>query len=243
MHFYPRPPGGGRPEKPSCRHRMDRFLSTPSGWRATEISGIDDVFLNFYPRPPGGGRLLVNDFVMQAMNFYPRPPGGGRPLRLSLLCGLFLFLSTPSGWRATALVARTAILTTFLSTPSGWRATCFALYFSRASPFLSTPSGWRATRQAQGGLRKPYISIHALRVEGDLKTTSLLLSGEFLSTPSGWRATCIANVFCNFSIFLSTPSGWRATAAPLPASQPLPYFYPRPPGGGRPKPLLTLFGA
>ena len=101
--------------------------------------------------------------------------------------------------------------------------------------FLSTPSGWRATpdragdhgredhfypRPPGGGrlLRNKYvtctteISIHALRVEGDPMTASALASTlEFLSTPSGWRATVA--VSSAFSI--------------------APYFYPRPPGGGR----------
>ena len=82
------------------------------------------------------------------------------------------------------------------------------------------------------------ISIHALRVEGDINTfvdPSVRL--EFLSTPSGWRATrrpyairlCADEDFyprppgggrrqstqeeSGQSRFLSTPSGWRATFA------------------------------
>ena len=57
----------------------------------------------------------------------------------------------------------------FLSTPSGWRATC-----SRGSSpadlsqFLSTPSGWRATRDHKHDRVCCEISIHALRVEGDM---------------------------------------------------------------------------
>ena len=34
------------------------------------------------------------------------------------------------------------------------------------------------------------ISIHALRVEGDLRAMQTIMSiARFLSTPSGWRAT------------------------------------------------------
>ena len=34
--FYPRPPGGGRPARSSRQmHESKKFLSTPSGWRAT----------------------------------------------------------------------------------------------------------------------------------------------------------------------------------------------------------------
>ena len=103
-----------------------RFLSTPSGWRATvSASGLLPFSQNFYPRPPGGGRR-------------PDFPGYVR---------FAIFLSTPSGWRATyGLHERAKMEMEFLSTPSGWRAT----YRKRRrcndyDRFLSTPSGWRAT--------------------------------------------------------------------------------------------------
>ena len=57
----------------------------------------------------------------------------------------------------------------------------------------------------------------------------------FLSTPSGWRATSL--LFCPYldnRIFLSTPSGWRATSPFRYIWNGIFYFYPRPPGGGRP---------
>ncbi len=105
-HFYPRPPGGGRPrrgrgEREQTRisiHALrvegdaqmfpvcfieDRFLSTPSGWRATS------------KRTPAGRRTK---------NFYPRPPGGGRRQKLRTAFKKSIFLSTPSGWRATIAV-------------------------------------------------------------------------------------------------------------------------------------------
>ena len=45
-HFYPRPPGGGRPSKSySNPWAMFKFLSTPSGWRAT--AKTDKVFICF----------------------------------------------------------------------------------------------------------------------------------------------------------------------------------------------------
>ena len=102
--------------------------------------------------------------------------------------------------------------------------------------FLSTPSEWRATSEyltiqvliiisihalrVEGDLR-PHpsvghcspISIHALRVEGDVFRLLVVAQNTlFLSTPSEWRAT-----FCNVTpknafLFLSTPSEWRATS-------------------------------
>ena len=101
--------------------------------------------------------------------------------------------------------------------------------------FLSTPSGWRATYGGAQIVAADRISIHALRVEGDVgdggsvevkvtdfyprppgggrlsqkRCTSLKLG--FLSTPSGWRATTTSSTLGKQPLFLSTPSGWRAT--------------------------------
>ena len=103
-----------------------------------------------------------------------------------------------------------------------------------------------------------FISIHALRVEGDLpeaprrsKTSHFYPrppgggrrtdrpqapgKAEFLSTPSGWRATSRRKrVEQSIKPFLSTPSGWRATLVVYDRVKTESDFYPRPPGGGRP---------
>ena len=126
LNFYPRPPGGGRHDVGvqgrvgdnisihALRVEGDyhlfsdcpfliRFLSTPSGWRATIVEkSIRSTFFDFYPRPPGGGRQdvraladIIMDISIHALrvegdrchfcadclrtDFYPRPPGGGRP--------------------------------------------------------------------------------------------------------------------------------------------------------------------
>ena len=84
IDFYPRPPGGGRRGAERRGRRLILFLSTPSGWRATDtVHAIGTGLLYFYPRPPGGGRR----------SFICRYPERAR------------FLSTPSGWRATCAVA------------------------------------------------------------------------------------------------------------------------------------------
>ena len=123
------------------------FLSTPSGWRATNVA-IDDrhcarisihalrvegdnlvadrnvAVENFYPRPPGGGRLidrLVYDTVRRISIHALRVEGDSNS---SIRCiGLREFLSTPSGWRATLRGGGWLPEIKFLSTPSGWRAT------------------------------------------------------------------------------------------------------------------------
>ena len=55
--FYPRPPGGGRQSRDALIQVEIRFLSTPSGWRATQLwYKRVQIDCHFYPRPPGGGR-------------------------------------------------------------------------------------------------------------------------------------------------------------------------------------------
>ena len=155
----------------------ERFLSTPSGWRATQ-SIYGEIQQHFY--------------------FYPRPPGGGRLKSYIKYCYAKLFLSTPSGWRATLISTAIAFSRQFLSTPSGWRATLLAFengvildisihalrvegdprrscYAGGADGFLSTPSGWRATKSFFKIREKFLISIHALRVEGDRDRTNLIV--------------------------------------------------------------------
>ena len=133
-------------------------------------------------------------------------------------------------------------------------------YQKQCMIFLSTPSVWRATRvyQVAGGIA--VISIHALRVEGDMAFQAVFFTdASFLSTPSVWRATIRTSASFGSPIsisihalrvegdlrrccgvpalqkFLSTPSVWRATAAARPTSDSVMYFYPRPPCGGRPE--------
>ena len=104
--------------------------------------------------------------------------------------------------------------------------------------FLSTPSGWRATSDdfiAWATLA--HISIHALRVEGDVRvyetvTTdreisihALRVEGDMRAYHAGLRRGISIHalrvegdlsfvVFCqHLRPFLSTPSGWRATSA------------------------------
>ena len=146
------------------------------------------------------------------------------------------FLSTPSARRATVTVGRLYRHGQFLSTPSARRATLFAPTAARSSQFLSTPSARRATRlycrilyETKRFLSTPsarrattngfiysvfvYISIHALREEGDGRRQSLSASTSnfYPRPPRGGRPP-----------ELSRLEGHR-------------YFYPRPPRGGRPK--------
>ena len=145
----------------------------------------------------------------------------------------------------------------FLSTPSARRAT-FRMLLNSAliSLFLSTPSARRATNCNNFAVASSKISIHALREEGD--TTAARLTGPsphfYPRPPRGGRPRVVA-VVADPDLFLSTPSARRAThrptqgdqdagisihalreegdASPRAMAAEVPYFYPRPPRGGR----------
>ena len=81
-HFYPRPPGGGRRMPLTCTAAGARFLSTPSGWRATRSEILPRIFyrhISIHALRVEGDTKQIADVLAAAE-----------------------FLSTPSGWRATA---------------------------------------------------------------------------------------------------------------------------------------------
>ena len=107
--------------------------------------------------------------------------------------------------------------------------------------FQSTPSAWRETATGAALGRMLWISIHSLRMEGDLEIPDSPIMGNvvFQSTPSAWRETqykLVASYYCGISIhslrmegdcvsqdlysprisFQSTPSAWRETTTPPP---------------------------
>ena len=124
----------------------------------------------------------------------------------------------------------------FLSTPSARRATRTAMIRAAADKFLSTPSARRATEGADRAAFLDWISIHALREEGDqapqtrkeqakyfyprpprggrlfVQRDSAVIF-KFLSTPSARRATDVIHKTYSTEEFLSTPSARRATNA------------------------------
>ena len=96
--------------------------------------------------------------------------------------------------------------------PRGGRLSALGHIADTSTRFLSTPSARRATDEVRLIDGNALISIHALREEGDSSKSRTMLTG--------W-------------IFLSTPSARRATQANHHHLQPVEYFYPRPPRGGR----------
>ena len=192
------------------------FQSTPSAWRET--------FFQLFPVP-------------EPLNFNPLPPHGGRRFTQQLLLTIsHEFQSTPSAWRETNFVRANCCHNVIsihslrmegdvhrpgifaagrcnfnpLPPHGGRRNTISPIYGNYT--FQSTPSAWRETAAAEVQEREEEISIHSLRMEGDINRTSISsLSGSFQSTPSAWRETlsCLSSR-CG-SQFQSTPSAWRET--------------------------------
>ena len=82
----------------------------------------------------------------------------------------------------------------------------------RSERFQSTPSAWRETTDFPDTYCALAISIHSLRMEGDISGTIDWDGDEtFQSTPSAWRETPVVPTLANDVSFQSTPSAWRET--------------------------------
>ena len=186
----------GDPSKEFTITAAKKFLSTPSGWRATTtgIRNVKTMQISIHAlRVEGDSLNSVSAVIGNMISIHALRVEGDGKLDFTIM-QMQVFLSTPSGWRATKLDFTIMQMQLFLSTPSGWRATGRHHCTRSIYRFLSTPSGWRATsvERASKSLQK------------------------FLSTPSGWRATASSLITpCISILFLSTPSGWRATIVPL----------------------------
>ena len=148
-----------------------RFLSTPSGWRATAIRGFKaDGGGYFYPRPPGGGRHLSGGSSSLIIgHFYPRPPGGGRLQSfLGRAASADFYPRPPGGGRLSPYFAQapTALISIHALRVEGDRAADREYDYPSDDFYPRPPGGGRlsGTVTNEGGL-------------------------GFLSTPSGWRAT------------------------------------------------------
>ena len=126
----------------------------------------------------------------------------------------YQFLSTPSARRATVLASAMLAASIFLSTPSARRATFGLVPVVFLKEFLSTPSARRATYLFSQRKRGHYISIHALREEGDsVRMAGGLPIGYFYPRPPRGGRPKESSAFSGWSLFLSTPSARRATGS------------------------------
>ena len=192
----------------------NQFLSTPSARRATERldEGVGDVVISIHALREEGDSSAASPRASPAY-FYPRPPRGGRREKSRTKFILEKFLSTPSARRATFLDTPSIPRDPrFLSTPSARRATEVLVQKLAAYEFLSTPSARRATIIGQELFFWCFISIHALREEGDPRKKSVhdKITDFYPRPPRGGRLGGVV-VDAARHEFLSTPSARRAT--------------------------------
>ena len=195
------------------------FLSTPSARRATSCGGYYASAAAIFLSTPSARRATVKlslalltayDISIHAL----REEGDVGVLHPNCMCPIFL--STPSARRATIPYITTVNYSVqkFLSTPSARRATVvglplIVLYF--ISIHALREEGDAILQRNQNTVED--ISIHALREEGD----------RWQPRPRSGTAA-----------FLSTPSARRATHPLAGPERQEKNFYPRPPRGGRP---------
>ena len=193
-NFYPRPPRGGRrPELQCCCTKRRIFLSTPSARRATLCLVVTfhfrDISIHALREE---GDLSPCAALLLRLEFLSTPSARRATFqhryqeRVTLISIHALreegdaldyaakikhaqFLSTPSARRATSPSSSPMLATfQFLSTPSARRATVAVLKWDvKLKIFLSTPSARRATNYESTWRDGIFISIHALREEGD----------------------------------------------------------------------------
>ena len=142
------------------------------------------------------GDFTTSDGVCHCIgDFNPLPPCGGRLLPYTFI----------------------AVLKPFQSTPSVWREPLYSYCILSGQAYFNPlpPCGGRLMIFTPR-FKSRRISIHSLRVEGDIQcTVSAYQLIVFQSTPSVWRETWdSSSELPIFYIFQSTPSVWRETCAP-----------------------------
>ena len=188
QHFYPRPPRGGR----RCAIPGDRQM-VPISIHALREEGDRLSAQN----PQGPQRISIHalreegDWQNRASTtlssaFLSTPSARRATIELAhLFMGDYQFLSTPSARRATEYPATVVVRGPFLSTPSARRATAsYGASGLSGSHFYPRPP--RGGRPQKDGRTNPnrYISIHALREEGDVRRNcSDGVQGHFYPRP------------------------------------------------------------
>ena len=189
--FYPRPPGGGRlllfiflafllcisihalrVEGDFNNSNLDLIIVISI--HALRVEGDSPSPPSFVTVPISIHALRVegDSFASAAsplrVDFYPRPPGGGRLEAHKIVNDEFVIsihaLRVEGDWsRAFPRIMQQHF---YPRPPGGGRHKC-QVYYNQKKGFLSTPSGWRATEEYRVMQERGFISIHALRVEGD----------------------------------------------------------------------------
>ena len=123
---------------------------------------------HFNPLPPCGGRRKLLFSANSIPNFNPLPPCGGRHIFYRVVRFHQKFQSTPSVWRETYITVRCRYFMEFQSTPSVWRETPSRSVTLPSAYFNPLPPCGGRLYRAYDYIVDTAISIHSLRVEGDI---------------------------------------------------------------------------
>ena len=179
-----------------CFRDSFSFQSTPSAWRETT------------PAYRNGHKHH---------NFNPLPPHGGRPDRAEELADpVHISIHSLRMEGDPTDLTLSLIASSFQSTPSAWRETVGVLHLCKVRcgiRFQSTPSAWRETRLWFNCNPDSPISIHSLRMEGDIGFVNYIAAQTNFNPlpPHGGRRSSV--------------SRWMISL----------HFNPLPPHGGRPQ--------
>ena len=173
---------------------MFKFLSTPSGWRATGGHGLryaDRAGISIHALRVEGDEP-PEPHEPTPGNFYPRPPGGGR--QTGNVTGIHTHWISIHALRVEGDE----------DYAGNFGQAMISIHALRVE---GDHDPGRFPRHDRG------ISIHALRVEGDRPVCfrQAACRNFYPRPPGGGRLTDFPPEARN-STFLSTPSGWRATA-------------------------------
>ena len=91
LYFYPRPPGGGRRCRSSCRIHHQRISI-----HALRVEGdlslrhqAERSYISIHALRVEGDATSYSTFISSSCNFYPRPPGGGRQQKRTKFSSVF----------------------------------------------------------------------------------------------------------------------------------------------------------
>ncbi len=191
------------------------FLSTPSARRATLFSFFFARIrkISIHALREEGDLYQLSALSSARTDFYPRPPRGGRRDRRNVSNADKYFYPRP---------------------PRGGRPVPSSAPCDRLSNFYPRPPRGGRPNGKHAQIPRYYISIHALREEGDVVIRMIaLVSTLFLSTPSARRATVTSpdsRLQIPISIHALREEGDRRSKGGGQSGQ---NFYPRPPRGGR----------
>ena len=236
FYFYPRPPGGGRLAKRLSFASGSSFLSTPSGWRATQCAdGVaDQGCISIHAlRVEGDEPWMIPSEQFSVISIHAlRVEGDKREAELETAINISIHALRVEGDRDIKSLYEKIKISIHALRVEGDHDHA-GREEHRTDFYPRPPGGGRLLGVAPAELLD-VISIHALRVEGDEDEESEIIRMEsFLSTPSGWRATGSYSHKHGGQYISIHALRVEGDSRLLQISSWVPYFYPRPPGGGR----------